>query len=512
MSQFASHGRYRGARVGALSLFFFFALLSARNTIQAQSSKTASEMRPTGATLGGKVRDADGKTATGVVVFLARTHQVPGAAGAMTETTETQRAHADTKGAYSFLGLSEGKYLLHAEKGDLKTSAITVTLAADETKTIDIPLRPATAAQVPDFFDQPQFTVAGVTEASNSGGHGSDTLVKTSDALVKATRSLGEPARSADSEIQPDAAALTQQRNELLAQITAGAKLRNDKLIDDEARREQAQLHRKLAVVHEALGDPVAAVNEYQTAAKLDPSETHFFDWACELLRHRAFEPSTQVFAQGAQKYPQSARMLIGLGVAWLSRGADERASHYLTLASDLRPDDPTPYLFLGKMQSAQTVPSKESVDRLARFVRLRPENAWANYYYAVGLWKRAASALDDETSAQVETLLQKAVRLDPKLGMAELQLGAVYTRRGDLEKARAAYQQAVAVTPDLEEAHYRLALAYRRTGDEDSARKEMQIYEDLEKKNKEKAEHERHEIQQFVISLRDAKPDGAPH
>src|ERR1035438_10773500 len=94
-------------------------------------------------------------------------------------------------------------------------------------------------------------------------------------------------------------------------------------------------------------------------------------------------------------------------------------------------------------MQSVETTPTEGTVERLGRFQQLQPENPLANYYYAVGLfkqswnqpWKQSASAADaeqdnqrdvqhdsdhdDARSERVESLLQKAVHLDPKLGVA---------------------------------------------------------------------------------------------
>jgi tetratricopeptide (TPR) repeat protein len=198
--------------------------------------------------------------------------------------------------------------------------------------------------------------------------------------------------------------------------------------------------------------------------------------------------------------------MLIGLGVSWYARGSYERAAQYLGSASDLAPGDETPYLFMGRMQSEETVPSQETLARLARFQRLEPGNALANYYYAVSLWKwkQSTGALDDASSAEVEALLQKAIQIDLRLGAAQLQLGILYALRGDYPRAIPAYQKAVEISPELEEAHYRLAQAYKRNGEEARAQKELQIHEQLAKQAKEQAERERNEIQQFVISLRD--------
>jgi tetratricopeptide (TPR) repeat protein len=270
--------------------------------------------------------------------------------------------------------------------------------------------------------------------------------------------------------------------------------------------------HHRLADVEEKLGKPLEAAHEYQSAVELDPSEPNLFDWGAELLEHRALEPATEVFTKGNRLFPKSVRMLVALGVAWYARGSYDQAAQCLANASDLAPDNPTPYLFLGKLQSLKTAPSQESLERLARFARLHPDNALANYYYAVGLRKQAQQSSgmadsDAEHSAHIESLLQKAVRLDPKLGAAYLQLGILYSQRADFSRAISAYQKAIEVSsePDetLTEAHYRLAQAYLRTGDKAKAQEELQLYDISAKKTKDDSERHHREIQEFVVSVR---------
>jgi tetratricopeptide (TPR) repeat protein len=325
----------------------------------------------------------------------------------------------------------------------------------------------------PEFFDEPHFTVAGVTDTTNLGGHGSDTIVRNREALAQATASLKkEPLNKTD----------------------------------DEAGR-----HHSLADADERRGDPLEAVREYQRAAELNPSESNLFDWGAELLMHRAAEPALEVFTKGNRMFPRSVRMLTGLGAAWYARGSYEQAVQRLCEASDLNPDDPEPYLFLGKMQAVQTTQSEALTERLGRFARLQPENALANYYYAVSLWKRRKSPEDVADLAQVTSLLEKAVRLDPKLGPGYLQLGVLYSERKDFLNAILAYQQAIAATPRLEEAHYRLAQAYRQVGEASKAQAELQLYEQISKEKEEELEHRRHELQQFVYQLRDQTPASQP-
>jgi Tfp pilus assembly protein PilF len=157
----------------------------------------------------------------------------------------------------------------------------------------------------------------------------------------------------------------------------------------------------------------------------------------------------------------------------------------------------------MGKMQAVEPTQSEAIVEKLGRFVRLQPQNALANYYYAVGLWKRRKSPEDVADLAQVKSLLENAVHLDPKLGPAYLQLGVLYSERKDFSNAIAAYRLAIEATPRLEEAHFRLAQAYRQNGETANAQAELQVYAQISKEKAEETEHQRHEVQQFVYELR---------
>jgi tetratricopeptide (TPR) repeat protein len=267
---------------------------------------------------------------------------------------------------------------------------------------------------------------------------------------------------------------------------------------------EKAEVHHLLAEVDEKLGVPLDAVREYQRSAELNPSEPNFFDWGTELLVHRAAEPAIEVFTKGNRLFPRSVRMLSGLGASWYALGSYEQASQRLCEASDLNPDDPNPYLFMGKIQVVEPIPSDAIAERLARFVRLQPLNALANYYYAVSLWKRRGSTQDVADMSRVKSLLEKSVQLDPKLGLGYLQLGVLYAEQGDFTSALSNYLQAIATTPDLEQAHYRLAQAYTRIGETPKGQAELQLYEKISKEKAAEVERQRHEVQQFVYQLQE--------
>jgi tetratricopeptide (TPR) repeat protein len=475
----------------------------------------------------------------------------------------------DSEGIYRYSVLSAGVYTLHAEMtGFGEASFGPFSLGENESKKIDLTLRPQKASGPKDssagtleFFDKPEFTVTGVTEAANPGGHGSDAAMRTRETLTKEVASLNKELPSESQTGSPPAVT-----EETLRQTSKRepnipeASYRLGKMLADRgkaqeavpyleraaqlqpnnyestwelarayahtgqyeraraeirtllARQDKSDLHHLLGEVEEGSGRPLEAVREYRRAAEVNPSEANVFYWGVELLAHSAIEPAIQVFTIGLQKFPRSVRLLAGLGVAWYAKGSSDQAVRRLSEASDLSPDDPEPYLLLGKMQSAESKPSEELAERLKRFVKLQPENALANYYYALCLWKRRKDPEDSQELTQVESLLEKAVRLDPKLGAGYLQLGILYAERQDFPMAISAYQKSIEVSPSLEQAHYRLAHAYKRSGETRKAQEELKLFEHLSKKSAEEDERQRREMLQFVYTLQGQTDALHPH
>jgi tetratricopeptide (TPR) repeat protein len=449
--------------------------LCAPGMLQSQPQAPASA-----ATLQGVVRDSSGRPVAGATVYLQRK-----------DGTQTQQTYSDQTGSYRFSGLREGIYILRVEMAGYSQAATgPCTLGLRESKKLDLILESPKGLMSqakpngtsPEFFDEPQFTVAGVTDGTNLGGHGSNTIVRTKESLAKDIATLGA---SGDKPTGPAASSS-----------------------DDPAQmgptlQDQARQHHLRGDIAEKSGDPLEGVREYQKAAELDPSEANFFDWGAELLVHRAVQPAIEVFSKGNRLFPHSARMLIALGVARYSNGSYDQAAQRLCEASDLDPADPQPYLFLGKIQSVETNESDCSAERLKRFMRLQPENAIANYYYGVNLWKRRKGPDDTEAVAQAEAHLTRAVQLDPKLGVGYLQLGVLYSEGKDFSRAISSYQRAIQASPQLEEAHYRLAQAYKRTGEKEKAEEELRVYARISKTKDEEVERERRESRQFVYTLR---------
>lgn len=269
-------------------------------------------------------------------------------------------------------------------------------------------------------------------------------------------------------------------------------------------RQDAAELHDLLAEAEENLGNPVQAAREYEQAAHMEPSEKHIFDWGVELLLHQTFEPAGEVFKSGVERYPNSSKLWIGLGVAHYSRGRYDEAVNAFSRATDLEPSDPRPYLFLAQVYNISGAQTEGVTERLRRFVELQPKNARALYSYALCLWKGKRGQGLPENLAEVESLLKKAAALDPRFPDPHLQLGILYAGRREYPGAIQEYERAIKLKPDLADAHYRLAQACVRVGEKERAKGEFEIYERLHKKQVAEAERERAEIRQFVYTLQE--------
>ncbi len=374
------------------------------------------------------------------MVLDAHNDRVSGASVQVKTGTATFSVHTDLEGRYRFAGLRPGSYSIHAEAAGGTAEFGPLVLAHQESRSVDLKL---SSSEMPAYSDTPSFIVAGVSDGANRGGHGADPILHSAEALTKATASLG-PVEEPGAELE--------------------------------------------------------TVRAYERAAEGEPSETHFFDWGAELLTHRAAEQAAEVFGRGHRLFPRSTRMLLGLAVSWYSRGWFDQAERFFFEATDLNPGEPKPYLFLGQVRNSPIGQALGFVERMERFARLNPENAWANYYYAISL--RGGGG-----AGKAQALLEKAVRLDPGLAAAWLQLGIVLADENDWPHAMEAWRSAVAgakADATAIEAHYRLSQAYRRAGESEKAKAEIEMWEQMSKKSAAEEERERAAIREFVFTLRD--------
>jgi tetratricopeptide (TPR) repeat protein len=449
-------------------------------------SQSASPKTTETSSVKGIVRNAVGEPVPCATVVLVERSD---AKSVETKPVETKSTSA---GMFSFSGLHAGDFTVAVQKaGSPAITSRSIELSTGEKKHIDLVLDSPSPANVAadypatqdcyadsmQFSDQPNFVIAGITDWSNLGLHGSDATARTSEALAKETLALKSHTRESP------------------ADSSTGV----------------AVAHRVSGDRYERSNDPVAAVREYEQAAQLDPSEENYLAWGSELLLHRAAEPAAEVFARGFALHAKSARMLEGLGAAMYANGLPDEAARRLCAASDLDPADFAPYLFLGKIQEGAGDPLPCAGEKLERFAREQPENALANYYYAISIWKGKRPSGSSVEFRRAEALLDKAVAINPAFGESYLALGSLYSAQGDFAAAQEVLRRAIGINPSLGEAHRLLGQAYKRTGQDAEAEREFAIFKQCQKAASDALERERREQRQFLVILKDQPTAASP-
>jgi tetratricopeptide (TPR) repeat protein len=490
----------------------------------------------------GKVVDSAHLPVAGAEIHLEREHV------AVHDTASA----AD--GSFAFEGLAAGTYSVVAKKAEVGESVVAaVVLDGKASQPITLVLtsqRATTAGTTPqsmEFADNPNFTIAGVTDWTAAGGHGSDVSLRTSEALNRETLTL-KPAQAGAPEAAGherevrlrkaleaapqnfaanrelgklylsegryhEAVPLLQKAYDLnpsdaVAEADLAVALQETGDLAQARRHvehaashaDNADVHRAAGAIYEASDDPLRAVREFALAVREDPSELNYFVWGEELLQHRAVLQAREVFEQGVKRYPRSSRLLTSLGATLFASALYKEAAERLCEASDLDPNDPEPYRFMGKIKVV--APSFDSCMemRLARYAEVYPDDALANYFYAMDLWKQQGATLDAATEQKVEALLTKAVTIDPKCSEGFLQLGNLRASQRKYAEAIGWYVKAIATDPQSSEAHYRLGVAYDRTGERAKAAVEFAAHDAINKQQAADTERQRKEIKQFVV------------
>jgi len=550
-SRSSSNAGYSLYLYGILSLIAVFIIMFASGAIAQQSHPQHSD----GFAIQGHVINLAGKPVGDASVRLEQK-------GAL-EFLETK---TNAAGIFEFTGLAAGDYLLSAKKSGLSSHDTSVlALAEGDQKHVDLILEAPvdlknalspSPSQAMEFSDKPNFTIAGVTDWTAVGGHGSDSILRTSEDLARETLSLkpeglryigsslpggendgveserklraslarspgsfegnhqlGEfylhagryldaiPLLQAAYQINP--AMIGNAHDLAMAYKEAGefsqAREQVQRLLEH---NDTADLHHLLGEIDEKLNDPLAAVHEDEQAVRLNPSEQNYFEWGSELLLHRAVWQAVEVLRNGAKVYPKSSRMLTGLGTALFAGALYDQAALRLCEASDLNPTDVAPYIFMGKIEIAAPAPLPCVEQKLEQFVKKQPQNSLANYFYAMAILKRQKQPADRGALEEAETLLVKAVKNDPHCVEAYLQLGILYSSQQNYEKAIDFYTRAIEVNPQSGEAHYRLGVAYDRTAQPAKASREFLLHDEIEKQQADAIDLQRREIKQFLIVL----------
>lgn len=234
--------------------------------------------------------------------------------------------------------------------------------------------------------------------------------------------------------------------------------------------------------IDEKLGNSVSAVNHYQRAAQINPSEGNIYALCIELIRHWAWDSAQKTAEYGISKYASSVRMKMVLAVALYGNKKNADAA---AVFADLLNKDPGNSMYSEMLARicAQISGEASGCNVLKTFSSEHPENVPAAVYAVQQILQGPHSKQDLDKANQV---LTKAVALNPKLPEAWYELGTVEDERGNWEESARLLQKAIALQPDYAVAHYRLANVYAHLGRQEDRKKELALFQQYGEQEKE--------------------------
>lgn len=266
---------------------------------------------------------------------------------------------------------------------------------------------------------------------------------------------------------------------------------------------ESGTVHVFLGELLEEQGKPVEAVAHFQRAVELDPSEDHFFALGYEFLSHWNWETAQQVLEAGLGRHPDSWRLWLALGSAFLGQNQIESAADAL-LKTIRRSPHPMALSLLALCYEQAGSRQAEVRREFERFYKENPQDPRAIYYWAFANFRDLAGRGDPpETLSPVRQALSRAIQTDPDDFDAHFLMGEIDAYRQDWNAAVAALGQAVALRPQHVEARYKLGLALQRAGRSEDARRELAEYQRLKQRQDQDVSERMSQTRRFIVELK---------
>jgi len=262
-----------------------------------------------------------------------------------------------------------------------------------------------------------------------------------------------------------------------------------------------AMLSDAVGGLEEESGNYVEAVESYQRAVELDPTnEQYYFDLGIEYLTHFTFGPAAEVYRVGTQKFPDSSRQFLGLGFSHYAVREYRAAADAFTKALEIDPDSPAAFqAWKSLLDSLPPNAWAFLLPHLDKLAKAHPQSAELAFCKGAAQFRSEVAKGADATFDSAQALLEKAVRLQPNFPAAHLELGALYAAKKQNQRAVDEYLQVIRQDDKSEVPHYRLGQLYREMDKLDLAAKELSQYQELARAHQEQLKRNRSTIQQFI-------------
>lgn len=109
-------------------------------------------------------------------------------------------------------------------------------------------------------------------------------------------------------------------------------------------------------------------------------------------------------------------------------------------------------------------------IENLGKLYEMRPSDQRVQGLLSLMLIREGQVAVEAGRFEEAETVLRRAVAVNPESGAAQYQLGLLYGKKGEPEQAFAQYRAAAAKRPQIPDLYLRLGRAYLDRDDADRA------------------------------------------
>jgi tetratricopeptide (TPR) repeat protein len=256
------------------------------------------------------------------------------------------------------------------------------------------------------------------------------------------------------------------------------------------AQKDSAEIEDLAGDVEEQRGDRLAAVHSHESAIALAPQEERYrLSLGAELLEYRAYEPAVAVFQQAAELFPNSARIYVGLGMAYyFTEKYDDSASAFLR-ADKLDGGSGRAIGYLGATQAESAAgPVPAAVEAICERADSHPAESGAVTWCSTLLFRKAYLADNQSAAPELIRRLRVATKLAPGEPVANCSLGHALEWTERFAEARHWLEICVRLRPNSAEDHYRLSRVYRELGLTRAAAEQTDLTA------KANAEHEEHQ------------------
>jgi len=260
-----------------------------------------------------------------------------------------------------------------------------------------------------------------------------------------------------------------------------------------------AQENALLGDIHEREGRFAEAVDDYRSAARLNPSPENVNALGLEFLRHSAFDAAVPVYSDGLSRYPSSPRMMLGMA---MSKYGTNDFTGAAALFSMLLRSDPHNKVYLEMLARSCSLNMSDpgtACDGIILYAKAHPGDVTAETSAAATILQRRR---DQQDLTLVRAFLQRALAANPQSVEANYLMGIWYQQRSLWQDSLPFLRKALQIDPGYGKAHYRMARALFRLGYRAEGEREIERNAQCNREEQQKTGQELRDLQPFLAAM----------